>query len=186
MRQSPKYFSVYLAKLFQKQGLHQPECKPCLFIGKKVIVITYVDDQSFYAWNANVINQLIESLHADDIWIHCEDTAERFLGIDISHNYASPGSNPTVTLTQKGLTSPTIKALGPCTSFTTKPATPPDMLPLPKDSNGTPAFGAFNYAAIIGMLLYLSSHSCPNNEFAVHQCACYTFATTALYEYALK
>ena len=55
------------------------------------------------------------------------------------------------------------------------------MVPLPKDSDGTPASGAFNYAAVVGTVLYFCGDTHPDIAFAVHQHACYTFC----YELAL-
>ncbi|KAL7477999.1 LOW QUALITY PROTEIN: hypothetical protein ACHAW6_003788 [Cyclotella cf. meneghiniana] len=139
-----------------------------------VIAITYIDDLLFYTRDDNSINLLIVALKANDIWICREGTAEGFLGVDISCTYASLGSNPTVTLKQKGT--------GLCTSYTTKLDTPAERSPLSRDINGAPALGSFNYAAVIGMLLYLSVHSCPAIAFTVHQCARYTFAPTAFHK----
>jgi hypothetical protein len=186
MRQSPKYFFEYLSTRLQKQGLRQSDFDPCLFIGKTVIVVTYVDDLLFYARDDNDINQLIAALRDDDILIRREGTAEGFLGVDVSRTWATNGRSPTITLTQKGLTICVIEALGLCTSYTTKLDTPAEVAALPKDADGTPASGTFNYVGVVGMLLYLSGHSRPDIAFAVHQCARYTFAPTALHEQALK
>lgn len=51
--------------------------------------------------------------------------------------------------------------------------------------DGAPAAENFNYAAVVGMLLYLSGHSRPDIAFAVHQCAGYTFNPTRWHEVAL-
>eukprot|EP00804_Cyclotella_cryptica_P021080 CCRYP_019381-RA/>CCRYP_019381-RA protein AED:0.27 eAED:0.27 QI:0/0/0/0.66/0.5/0.33/3/0/652 len=63
-------------------------------------------------------------------------------------------------------------------------AAPPRLSAHP-DSEGDLASGAFNYAAVVGMLLYLSGHSHPDIAFAVHQCARYTFRPTQKHELAL-
>ena len=59
------------------------------------------------------------------------------------------------------------------------------MPPLPKDADGNPASGSFNYTAVVGMLLYLSGHSRPDIAFAVHQYARYTFKPTRRHELVL-
>ncbi|KAL7486076.1 hypothetical protein ACHAW6_011675 [Cyclotella cf. meneghiniana] len=64
-------------------------------------------------------------------------------------------------------------------------STPAEVGPLPKDVHGVPASGNNNYPAVVGMLLYLSSHSCPNVAFAIHQVAQYTFKPTCQHELAL-
>ena len=100
--------------------------------------------------------------------------------------YGSSSTSPTITLTQEGLTKRIIESLGLCTSFSSRLDTPAETSALPKDVGGAPASGSFNYAAVVGMLLYLTGHSRPECAFAVHQCAHYTFCPTARHEQALK
>eukprot|EP00804_Cyclotella_cryptica_P021031 CCRYP_019782-RA/>CCRYP_019782-RA protein AED:0.38 eAED:0.38 QI:0/-1/0/1/-1/1/1/0/106 len=105
--------------------------------------------------------------------IRKEGSAKGFLGVDVK-SLGTP-SAPRLLLTQTGLTKCVMEALGLCSSFSTVAATPAETSPLPKDSLGVPATGSFNYAAVVGMLLYLSGHTCPDIAFAVHQCTRYTF-----------
>jgi hypothetical protein len=69
--------------------------------------------------------------------------------------------------------------------MSTKIDTPTEASPLPKDADGPEAHRMFNYPAVIGMLLYLSGHSCPDIAFAVHQCTRYTFAPKQKHELPL-
>ncbi len=55
-----------------------------------------------------------------------------------------------------------------------------------KDVNGDLASGAFSYSSVVGMLLCLSGHTCPDITFAVNCCACYMFCPKHLHELALK
>eukprot|EP00804_Cyclotella_cryptica_P029108 CCRYP_005282-RA/>CCRYP_005282-RA protein AED:0.23 eAED:0.21 QI:0/0/0/0.75/0/0/4/0/1154 len=140
--------------------------------------------------------QAINSPHAEKWWEAMESelttletdlqawelvprTAEGFLGFDI----VWPGSS--ITLLQVGLTKRIIAALGLCSSLSTPIGTPAETTPLPKDVDGSPASGSFNYVAAVGMLLYLSGHSRPDIGFVVHQCARYTFHPTRRHELAL-
>ena len=50
-------------------------------------------------------------------------------------------------------------------------STPAAAEPLGKDPDGDPCNGTFNYAGVIGMLLYLQGHTRPDLTFAVNQCA---------------
>eukprot|EP00804_Cyclotella_cryptica_P008820 CCRYP_013059-RB/>CCRYP_013059-RB protein AED:0.36 eAED:0.33 QI:0/0/0/0.75/0/0/4/0/393 len=115
-----------------------------------------------------------------------EEQQRVFLGVHIERTYGSSSTNPTLTLTQEGLTKRIIESLGLCTSFSSKLDTPAEMSALPQYVGGTPASGSFNYAAVVGMLLYLAGHSRPEIAFAVHQCARYTFCLTVHHEQALK
>jgi hypothetical protein len=53
-------------------------------------------------------------------------------------------------------------------------STPANQTPLGSDVNGAPLDGSFDYASIVGMMMYLSSNSRPAIQFAVHQCARFT------------
>jgi hypothetical protein len=180
LKQAPRHFFKYLATHIQQHGLKQSAYDPCLFIGSDVIVVVYVDDLLIYAKSEKSIDRLIADLKEDGIWIHKEDSAAGFLGVDISR------SQDCLTLTQSGLIQRIISALGLHSPYSTSKDTPAERNPLPKDSNGTPADGIINYASVVGMLLYLSGHTRPDIAFAVHQCARYTFNPTERHVNALK
>eukprot|EP00804_Cyclotella_cryptica_P028871 CCRYP_008449-RA/>CCRYP_008449-RA protein AED:0.34 eAED:0.34 QI:0/0/0/0.5/1/1/2/0/327 len=144
-----------------------------------MVVVVYVDDLLIYAKTNSAINALISRLQAAGICTRREGTAEGFLGVDIVC------SGSTITLLQVGLTKSIIEAVGLSSSLSTSIGTPAETSPLPKDADGTPASGSFNYPAAVGMLLYLSGHSRPDIAFSVHQCARYTFHSTRRHELAL-
>jgi hypothetical protein len=182
LRQAPRHFFNYLAEHLEKHGLRQSHCDPCLFIGKSVIVVVYVDDLLMYSCNDQQIDDLIAKLKKDKIWIRKEGSTEGFLGVDIS----STKADGSFTLTQTGLTTRVIEALGLHAEWTGSKETPADVTALPRDVNGTPADPLVPYASVVGMLLYLSGHTRPDIAFAVHQCAWYTFQPTQRHVTALK
>ena len=65
MKQSPRYFFGYLTKKLVAQGLVPSKSDPCLFIGKGIILITYVDDLLIYARTQQEIDDLIVNLQTD-------------------------------------------------------------------------------------------------------------------------
>ncbi|KAL7474156.1 hypothetical protein ACHAW6_000147 [Cyclotella cf. meneghiniana] len=136
------------------------------------MAVVYVDDILFYSNSVDKIDDLIHKLQSARISIHHEGTAEGFLGVDFTRTTTLAIHQ--ITLYQPGLAKRVVKAVGLCSSNSTAISTPAETSPLPKDAEGAPASGAF-YAAVVGMLLYLSGHSRPNIAFAVHQCAGYTF-----------
>jgi hypothetical protein len=154
-------------------GLHQSKKDHCLFVDKDIIAVVYVDDILFFAREDSRINQVISSLKDAGVAIREEGTAEGFLGVDIKCSTDKNGQS-NLTLLQTGLTKRIVEALGLNTNFSTKIATPAETSPLPKDALGEPVAGNINYAAVTGMLLYLSGHSRPDIAFAVHQCTRYT------------
>ena len=126
---------------------------------------------------------LIFALKTVGILFRHEGTVEGFLGVDFI--CSSSASGPQITLLQVGLAKWIIDAVGLCISLSMPISTPAKALPLPKDANDTLAFGSFNYMAVVGMLFYLSGHSCPDMAFTVHQCARYTFHPTHHNELAI-
>jgi hypothetical protein len=183
IKQAPRNFFNFLRQHLEELQLKQSEHDPCLFIGSKVTAIVYVDDILFFARNDNDINKVISDLQSRQVQIRREGAAEGFLGVAVERSSVS-GRNQ-IKLTQTGLTKCIIEALGLCSQYSTKISTPAEASPLPKDVNGAPASGNFNYAAVVGMLLYLCGHSRPDIAFAVHQCARYTFKPTRRHELAL-
>ena len=105
--------------------------------------------------------------------------------MDIAPAPGSSPSSPCILLTQTGLTKQIVDALELCSSFLVPIGTPAESATLPKDSAGEPASGTFGYAAIMGVLLSLSSHSRPDITFTVHQCARCTFKPACCHELEL-
>ncbi|KAL7485003.1 hypothetical protein ACHAW6_010599 [Cyclotella cf. meneghiniana] len=173
LKQSPRNFFHYLSEHLVAQGLVPSELDPCLFIGKSVIAVVHVDDVLISSKSADKIDGLIHKLHSTGISIHHEGTAQDFLGVDIMRTTTLAGHQ--ITLCQPGLAKRVVEAVGLCSRDQSSS----------QGCRGSPSFCAFNYAAVVGILLYLSGHSRPNNAFAVHQCARYTFWLTCCHELAL-
>ena len=186
LKQAPRYFFGYLTEhlVSDELGFVQSKRDPCLFVGKDVIIVVYVDDILFFAREDSQITTIIEQLKARGVAIRREGSAEGFLGVDIKRSTTTDGK-PQITFLQTGLTKRIITALGLDCSLSTKHSTPAETSPLPKDTDGEPAVGNINYPAVVGMLLYLSGHSRPDIAFAVSQVARYTFKPTRKHEQAL-
>ena len=89
-------------------------------------------------------------------------------------------------MTQEGLTTRIIEALGLDVDNSTPKSTPCLKAPLHKDLDGDPMHGNFSYASIVGMLLYLAGHSRPDISYSVSQVARFSFAPKRSHEAALK
>lgn len=63
--------------------------------------------------------------------------------------------------------------------------TPACTTPLGADVNGPRCQQKWEYATVIGMLMYLTSNSRPDIQYAVHQCACFTHNPRASHEQAI-
>ena len=111
---------------------------------------------------------MIATLRSNGLSLTVEaDDAYAFLGVDVR-----PNDEGGYTMTQEGLTNKVLRTVGMTESG--KKATPDGTSPLGSDGEGKPFNEIWGYASVIGMLLYLSSNSRPDIQFAVHQCARFT------------
>jgi hypothetical protein len=60
--QSPRAFWKYLVEKMAIRRMVQSKLNPCLFVGKKVICISYVDDLIFWARNEKGIHHIAMKL----------------------------------------------------------------------------------------------------------------------------
>ena len=125
------------------------------------------------------VDSFIGRMKDQGVTLNKEGSAEGFLGVNVRRE------GTTTTLSQLGLTSRIIEALGLCSKYTNPVDTPAERAPLPQHRSEAPYDGPIKYSSIVGMLLYLM-HSRPDCAFAVHQCARFTFAPKAPHIVALK
>ncbi len=144
-----------------------------------MIVIIYGGNILIYCKDEEEIDNFIKWMKSEDVALHKEGTTEGYLGANIKQEDGN------IILTQSGLTKRIIKALGLDSKMSTSCDTPAKKAPLPWNVDGPLASGSINYASVIGMLLYLTGHSCLDCSFATNQCACYTFAPTKKHKNAL-
>ena len=177
--ESPSNFFNFLKKNLEKSGFKQSSNDPCLFISPTVICLVYVDDCLFFSKSQKHIDESIEAIRACGMELNKEDDAAGFLGVQIKKN-----QDGTISLFQSGLTDRIIEAMGLSDSNEKSTAAPQKALG--RDLNGEPFSQEFNYASVVGMLLYLCNNSRPDISFAVSQCARYTHNPTALHAQYLK
>ena len=178
LKQSPRNYFHHLKGKLEKIGFRQSDSDPCLFIKPDVICLIYVDDQLLFGKDQAAIDNVISDLKKEDMPFEEEDDVAGFLGVHIIRH-----PDGTIELTQTGLIQRCIDALK--IDHLHSKRTPASMTVLGKDPNGEPPDGTFNYASVIGMLLYLSGHSRPDIALAVAQCARFTHNPKRSHELAL-
>ena len=167
--QAPMLYYNHLKAGLKDRGFEPSDADPCMFIGRGMIILSYVDDCLFFGPDLAEIDKVIQELKDNNMPLTVEaDDAYAFLGVEITPNQANNGFN----MTQLGLIKKVLATVGMTDSKAKK--TPAGSTPLGTDANGTPFAGDFDYARAVGMLLYLSSNSRPDIQFAVHQCARFT------------
>ena len=70
-------------------GMVQSKMDPCLFIGKKVMAIIYVDNILFWYLNENNIQDLAMQFREQGVDLEQEDDASGFLGVTLGRDKAT-------------------------------------------------------------------------------------------------
>ena len=161
-RRAPQLWFQHSSKAFKKIGLVQSKFDPCLWFGKDIMVVQYVDDCGIAAPNMERIDQFIEDLRKQDLQLTKEESFAEFLGIDFKTHH-----NGCIEMTQTGLINKTLEAAG--MSNCNPNAVPATQNTLGADVDGEPMNESWNYRGICGMLLYLSTNTRPDIAFAVSQ-----------------
>jgi hypothetical protein len=137
---------------------------------KKIMCMVYVYDTIFAGPDGELIDAEIKGLgvnskeQSHSFELRDEGEVGDFLGIQIRK------TGPiTFELTQTGLIDKVLKAAGleECHGV----STPAETKALGSDLEGAPFEEEWDYASIIGMLMYLSANKRPDIAFAVHQAA---------------
>jgi hypothetical protein len=179
---SPKLFFEHLSKGMLELGFTPSTSDPCLFIHSKhkLMVLNYCDDQIWLSPDDALIEDYVAKLAGlgYDLTLEPKGDIFGFLGINFAKN------GPDIELTQSGLIDKIIKYtdMGRASSQLT-PATPE---PLGSDKTGELFQEAWNYSAAVGMLLYVSSNTRPDIQFAVHQVARFSHAPKKSHGAAVK
>jgi hypothetical protein len=179
--QSSRAFWKYITVKLQECGLEQSKFDPCVFIGPDVICVVYVNGLIFLSRELPGINQVAMKLQDLSVDLEKEDNAAGFLGVTLDCD----ASTDLLEIKQTGLTKRVIKALGLDDGYA-KGHTPAKTKALVKDADGEVAHGGFSYSSVVGMLLYLSGHTCLNIAYTVNCCARYMFCPKHSHELALK
>ena len=123
---------------------------------------------------------MMEKLKEEDLDLHAEDDFAGFLGVNITRQ-----DNGNILLTQPGLIKRILLALNLDPEHTNRAFTPSKMQAFGTDTNGKHFQEDYNYASVVGMLMYLCPSTRLDLAFAVHQCARYMHVPRRIHEQAL-
>ena len=170
LKQAPKSFYDKLSEGLIERGFTQSEMDKCLFMKKDMVCVIYVDDTIFAGPSSKAIEEVILSLgiaaeeQRHSFELRDEGEVGDFLGIRIEKR--GPRQ---FTLTQTGLIAKVLKESNMESSNEAK--TPAAVLPLGLDEDGDIFKESWDYATVMGMLMYLATNSRPDIAYAVNQCA---------------
>ena len=144
------------------------------------MIVCYVDDAGIAAIHVELIDELITQLVNLGFKLTREGSFAEFLGI----KFTQDPKRKAITLTQKGLIKKIVEA-------TNMLKCSPNWLPasptgLGSDPNGLPMRETWSYASMFGMLLYLTTNTCPDIAFAVSQVARFNHAPKQSHAAAVK
>ena len=185
LKQAPKSFFDKLSQGLRDRGFVQSEIDKCLFLKQDMVCIVCVDDTIIAGPGSKAIDLLISNLGiSDEEQRHSFDFRDEgevgdFLGIRIEKSQAKK-----FTLTQSGLINKVLKETEMETCNSAK--TPSSPVPLGKDEEGEPFNEKWEYANIVGMLMYLATNSRPDIAYAVNQCARFTHCTKQSHSTGIK
>ena len=185
LRQAPRTFFEKLRAGLLERGFRQSNVDHCLFMKRDMVCVVYVDDTIFGGPDPEAIEREIQGLGVSrDVERHTfqlrdEGEVGDFLGIRI----AKTGPREFM-LTQTGLIDKVLKTSG--MNHSTSVRTPAHVTPVGSDKDGAPFDEDWDYAAVIGMLLYLSGNSRPDIAYAVSQCCRFTHNPKASHGVAVK
>jgi Reverse transcriptase (RNA-dependent DNA polymerase) len=179
---SPKLFYEHLCVGMHSLGFEPTASDPCLFIHKElqIMVLNYCDDQIWMSPDNSLIEEYVAKLQALNYELILEEEGDLFAFLGI--NFRKDGS--TIELTQPGLINKVITYLG--MDDASPKDTPATTAPLGTDKDGEPFDEQWSYPAAIGMLLYISSNTRPDCQFAVHQAARFSHCPKKTHAQAVK
>ena len=181
LKQAPLVWFERLRDGLLVRGFRQSIIEPCLFIHEEsgLICLVYVDDCLFFAKESKDIDDMIDSL-STEFKLEPEEDVTAFLGIQFQKH-----TSGTLELIQPHLINRIIETVFGKDECHAK-ATPTSGTPLHADVDGESCIEQWDYASVVGMLMYLSNNSRPDIAFAVHQCARFSFHPKRSHEEAIK
>ena len=130
-------------------GLVQSRMDPCLFIGKKVMAIIYVDNIFFWAVNFNDIHDVEMELRKQGVDLEQEDDASGFLGVTLGCDETTG----LMELKQVGLIDWVIETLGLNDGMAKGKCTPAESTPYTSNPRGmyTKTFSSFLNRPVVNL-----------------------------------
>ncbi len=184
--QAPLCWYEHLRDGLIAEGFKSSELDPCLYYGHGMAIITYVDDCLFFGADAKKIDDVMSRLKdrflltVEDIERDRDTDVFAYLGVEVKIDKTTGE----MTFLQRGLIDKILATTGMADCHA-RP-TPASTTALATDAEGARCKEEWGYPNVIGMLLYLTGHSRPDVQQAVHQCARFTHNPRASHEEAVK
>ena len=177
---APLNWYEHLLEALLKLGFKQCPHDPCLLYRTGMMIILYVDDAGIAAPCREDVEKFVEELQEVGFDLEIEGDFTEYLGLAIDKE-----ADGTRRMHQKGL----IKKIIETTKMTScnPNHTPAMQVALGSDPEGDEWKNEdWNYASVVGMLLYVSNNTRPDIAFAVSQVARFTSNPKVSHARAIK
>ena len=178
---APRNWYTHLRQaLLNQLNMKESPIDPCLLYRDNLIMCLYVDDAGLAAPHRSIIDAFVQELKDLGFDLEIEDDFNSYLGIGIEAFSDGSRCMTQVGLIKKILKTTEMEDCNPNWTPTTQAALGSDPEGEPFDQH------PFNYASVVGMLLYLSNNTRPDITFAVSQVARFTAAPKQSHATAIK
>jgi hypothetical protein len=174
---APRLWYEHVSHALKALGFQESSYDKCLLYKKDIVIVLYVDNTGIGAKSNDLIEELIQELHHKGFALTREASFSKFLGIQIDPH---PHVHDSERFNQEILKNTGMDDCNPNW-------TPALSIALGSDPDG-PHYdqSEWNYASVIGMLLYLSTNTRPDIAFAVSEIARFTHALRQSHATAVK
>ena len=181
LKQSARNWFQCLSEALKLRGLKPTVRDPCVFIGKRIVVIVYVDDCLIFSpAGSKDTEYLIKSLQSgnENFVFSDQGDLQTYLGMDIESNRDS------ITLKQPHLIQRLLDLVEVNEKYNSKkiPALSTSLL----SKGGNDRENKWNYRQAVGMMNYLAGTTRPDISMAVHQVARFSADPCLPHERAVK
>ena len=176
---APRLWAQTLFKALSELGFKPCKHDQCFWVKPGMMVVVYVDDCGVAAKNMSDIDKFVADLRSKGFDLTKEGSFTAFLGISFNRN-----EDGTIVLTQKGLIKKLLEASGmeACKGN----STPASTNTLGSNPDSDPMDESWSYPSIVGMLIYLATHTRPDISFAVSQVARFSANPKQVHASAVK
>ena len=155
----PLYWYNNLKGAFEEKGFKPILLDTCMFHGRGMNALIYVDDELLFVLDQDKIGEFIKELENYSLLLTVEEYVYALFGVEVE----TVKQSGKVTLNQGGLNKKLLKIVGMLYSNTE--ITLESTMALGTDDDGPTLDETWEYASVAVMMMYLSKNSRPDIHF---------------------
>ena len=181
MVDSPHNWWLHISAGLKNIGFKPSQNDPDIWFGHGMVLILHVDDILLVGPDESKMSEVFKQLQDAGFELTPEDHTDgafHFLGIEVQME------GDMIQFSQHGLIKKLLETMG--MTECNKKTTPARQTPLGTDANGTAFNEKWNYASIVGVMMYLTANAHPEAQLTVHQLARFTHCPKNSHAQAVK